>query len=726
MKISPKIDFLRLSHLKGPSIWTYRESIEVLIDIGELEDFPSNTIEGFYERLTAWLPGLVEHRCGVGERGGFLMRLRDGTWPGHIMEHVAIELQNLAGSKVGFGKARSTSKRGVYKVVVRTRQYEVGHQALHSARDLILAAMQNQPFDVQASVAQLKQLADKYAIGPSTASIVEAANQRGIPSIRLTDGNLVQLGYGQHQRRIWTAETDRTSAIAESISRDKELTKSLLSAVGVPVPEGEVASGPEHAWDIAQDIGLPVVVKPSDANHGRGVSLDLRTEAAVHAAFAVADAEGLEVLVERHVLGSEHRVLVVGNRVVAAARGEEIWITGNGLDSVQALIDQQINTDPRRGEEEHFPLDTVRLPENTVVMLELDRQGLTPASVPAAEQRVLVQRTGAMTDDVTEQVHPDVAAMATLAARVVGLDVAGVDLVVQDISKPLAAQGGAIVEVNAGPGLLMHLQPAKGNAQPVGEAIVEHLFPNESTGRMPVVGVGGDGDTDPVAHLLAAMLQASNFSTGLSSGQGLFLNRRALAAGNLNEWSCGERLLMNRSLEAAVIKHSARGVLEHGLPYDRCAVAVVTCVSEPVGLEDHDILTLEQNRNVWRTLVDVVLPTGVAVLNADCPESLGMAALCDGEVVLYSAHPMTEAQAQSLQADHLAVVAQVEGAIVVKTADGMQRIADCDHANIQSWMASGMKMGEVLAAVGAAYALGLKPSVIQAAVDATFDLPTTR
>ncbi|MCX7693433.1 MAG: acetate--CoA ligase family protein, partial [Tepidimonas taiwanensis] len=426
------IRILRMHHLRGPNLWTYRAAIEALIDIGELEDSPSNTIPGLYERLTAWLPGLVEHHCGVGERGGFLLRLREGTWPGHIMEHIAIELLNLAGMATSFGQTRSTSRRGVYKLVIRARQEEVARQALLDARDLLMAAIDDQPYDVAAAVKRLKGLIDRHALGPSTAAIVDAATARRIPHIRLTEGNLVQLGYGARQRRIWTAETDRTSAIAETISRDKDLTKRLLAECGVPVPEGRVVTSPDDAWEAAQDIGLPVVVKPVDANHARGVSLDVRTREEVEAAYALAEREGSEVMVERYIRGHEHRVLVIGGRVVAASRGERAVIVGDGIHTVRELIERDINSDPRRGEEEEFPLDTIRLPENRDVMLELRRQGLTPESVPEAGREVLVQRTGLLTDDVTDLVHPDVAEIAGIAARVVGLDIAGIDLVVED------------------------------------------------------------------------------------------------------------------------------------------------------------------------------------------------------------------------------------------------------------------------------------------------------
>ncbi|HTH39162.1 MAG TPA: acetate--CoA ligase family protein, partial [Rhodocyclaceae bacterium] len=496
------IEFLRIIHLQGPNMWTYRPVLEAWIDIGALEDCPSNKIPGFYERLSAWLPSLIEHRCSYEERGGFLRRVEEGTWPGHILEHVTLELQNLAGMPGGFGKAREMNRRGHYKVVVRAWHEEVTRQALFAARELILAAMNDEPFDVAAAVEKLTDLVDSRCLGPSTASIVDGADDRNIPAIRLLDeGNLVQLGYGAAQRRIWTAETDRTSAIAETISRDKDLTKTLLESCGVPVPEGCLVESAEEAWDAAEDIGVPVVVKPYDGNHGRGVFTNLTTREQVETAYAVALEEGSGVIVEKFIEGCEHRLLVVGDRLVAANKGDEAKVIGDGKQTVYELIQSQINSDPRRGETEEHPLNRIRINSNS--LLEIQRQGFAnEEAVPPAGVEVMVQRTGNHAFDVTDEIHPQTAAIAALAARIVGLDIAGIDLVVKDISKPLAAQGGAIVEVNAGPSLLMHLKPAVGKPRPVGKAIADHLFPAGANGRIPVVGVCGSTGSAMVSRLI--------------------------------------------------------------------------------------------------------------------------------------------------------------------------------------------------------------------------------
>ena len=708
------IDIRRMAHLRGPNIWTYRPVIEAVVDIGELEDFPSNTLPGFYQRLTTMLPGLIEHRCSVGRRGGFLMRLRDGTWPGHILEHVALELQTQAGMKTGFGKARMTGEHGVYKVVIRTRNEAVGKLAIESARDLVMAAINDRPYDVAATIARLTDLVDRQCLGPSTACIVDAATERGIPHIRLNDGNLVQLGHGAAQRRIWTAETDRTSAIAEGISRDKDLTKQLLAAAGVPVPEGRTVESAADAWAAAEDIGLPVVVKPSDGNHARGVSLNLKTEAEVTAAFAAAAAEGSEVIVERFIPGQEHRLLVVGGKLVAATRGEIIRVSGDGRSTIAQLIDTQVNTDPRRGEEEHLPLETLRV-DDPVLLLLLQRQELTPASVLPRGESAVVQRTGNMAIDVTHLVHPDIAEQMALAARVVGLDIAGIDLVVEDIAKPLAAQAGAIVEVNAGPGLLMHLKPAVGRAQPVGDAIVDHLFPAGETGRVPIIGLIGDGQSSLAARLTGALLQWHGQQTAVACRDGLFLGKRQLAASNAIGWEAGERMLINRTVQAAVLETTPRHILTEGLPYDRCQVGVVMAMPGPEGLHDLYVRDIDQMPNIVRTQVDVVLPQGAAVLNADDPEVLALAAYSDGEVLLYSldgAHPALVAHRAR---KGRAVYARGDTVVLAHGHEEtpLVTLAAPAFASLTRELPTDVRP-HVLAAVGAAWALGVGADLMRA------------
>ena len=703
------IKFLRVSYLRGPNIWTYRPVLEAWLDIGELEDYPSNLLPGFTERLSTWLPGLVEHHCGLGYRGGFLERLVDGTWAGHILEHIVLEVQNLAGMKTGFGKTRSTGEHAIYKMAFRTRDETVGRAALDVAHRLMMAAINDEPFDLAGEVARLTDMVDRHCLGPSTAHIVDAATDRRIPSIRLTDGNLVQLGYGAAQRRIWTAETDRTSAIAEGIASDKDMTKSLLASCGVPVPEGAIARSPEDAWDEAQDIGLPVVVKPIDANHGRGVSLNLMTELEVKAAYTIASLEGesKSVLVERYVTGNEHRLLVVGRKVVAAARGESVWVTGDGRSNVAQLCDTQINIDPRRGESEEFPLSPVKPRESEENQLQLQRQGLTPDSIPAEGQKVLIQVNGNVADDVTDLVHPDVAHAAALAARIVGLDIAGIDLVCEDISRPLEEQRGAVIEVNASPGLLAHMKPASGTPRNVGKDIVDHLFAEGETARIPVVGVTGSKGCSLITRLVGCLVNITRKEVGVANGEGLYLNARAISTRDSTGVEAAQRILINRNVQTAVFESNARSILQEGLPYDRCTVGVVTDMNGIEDVAEFYVRDDDAMRNVIRSQVDVILPDGVAVLNAADEQVAGLAELCDGSVIYYAADETNPILAAHRQSGERVVFAR-DGRIVL--AAGEQ---ETPLIALSAMKPSTVKYPEnVLAAVAAAWALGVPSDLL--------------
>jgi cyanophycin synthetase len=711
--------------LRGPSIWTYRPVFEAWIDIGEFEDYPSNKLPGFTQRLTAFLPSLIEHRCSRDERGGFIARLNEGTWIGHILEHVALELMTLAGLPGGFGRTRETTERGVYKLAIRNWQDDITRIALEQGIALILAAVENQPFNVAEVVDTLHRKVDRKYLGPSTAAIVNAADDRDIPAIRLlADGNLVQLGYCAAMRRIWTAETDQTSAIAETISRDKDLTKELISSVGVPVPEGREVDSADDAWDAAEDIGVPVCVKPTDGNHGRGVFIDLTTREEVAKAYAIAVDEGSGVLVERSIPGIEHRLLVVGGKLVAANRSDLITVTGDGNSTVQELIDTQVNTDPRRGTTELHPLSFIRI--DTAARIELERQGLTGDGVPAEGREVLIQRNANHAFDCTDEVHPETAEQAALAARVVGLDIAGVDLVCQDISQPLASQGGAIVEVNAGPSLLMHIKPGIGQPRPVGQAIVNNLFAADQSGRVPLVGVTGTHGRNAVAKLVARLLYLSAQYVGLACSDGIFLGRRHVQKTNAANWEGGRRLLVNRAVEAAVIENGPEVILGQGLPYDRCAVGIITnIVPEDENLERWDVQPTggeyyTTHRSTYRTQVDVVLPGGHAVLNAEDELVADFAELCDGEVIFFACDPANPVLTAHLVAGGRGVTV-VDNRIVLRSGADEIRLCRLIDAPYIGKTKSPKKIANVLAGVAAGWALDLSQDVLATGIK-TFGL----
>jgi cyanophycin synthetase len=735
------IKFLEIKHLNGPNMWTYYPALEATVDIGELEDFPSDKIPGFYERLSEWLPSLIEHRCSYEERGGFLRRVKDGTWPCHILEHVTLELQNLAGMRGGFGRARETSVRGVYKVALSAWQAEITTAALHSARELVLAAMNfqqsdNPSYDVKGAIQRLRDLVDLLWLGPSTACIVDAAMARNIPATRLiAKGNLVQLGYGARCRHIWTAETDRTSAIAEGISRDKDLTKSLLQSCGVPVPEGRIVESAEAAWEAANDIGMPVVIKPCDGNHGRGVFIELSQREEIESAYRMALREGTEVLVERYISGTEHRLLIVGGRLIAATRGDSVSVVGDGISTIAELIESQINSDPRRGSTEDHPLNLIRL--DSAAQMEIAHQGYHRDSVVPAGIKVLIQRNGNHAFDVTDQVHPSTASIASLAARVIGLDIAGIDLVTSDISRPLNEQGGAIVEVNAGPSLLMHIKPAVGKPRPVGKAIVDHLFPGQENGRIPIVGISGSYGKTSVAYLVARLLVLSGKQTGLACSDGLYLDYRQIDKSNSANWAAANRTLLNPTVEAAVFENGFDVLLNEGLAYDSCQVGVITNIDPEHHFGHHGIETHKQVYTVLRSQVDIVTPTaaaiddvekdiklpvGTAILNANDEMLVEMSELCHGEVIYFSIEPELPVIKQHCASGtgptqgKRAVIVR-NGRVVLVSGSNELILINLREIASESGTKSTQAIENILAAVGAAWALGIEPNLIRVGIE---------
>jgi len=705
-------------YLRGPNIWTYYSAIEAVIDIGDLEDCPSDVVPGLYERLVDWLPSLIEHRCSPGVRGGFLQRLRTGTWPCHILEHVTLALQDLAGVPGhGFGRARETEKRGVYKVVVSGWQEDVTRAALYAGRDLVMAAIEDRPYDLEAALEHLRDLTQDLCLGPSTASMVRAAEDRDIPAVRLNQGNLVQFDYGNQQRRIWTAETDQTSAIAETISRDKDLTKSILESCGVPIPQGRAVENAEDAWQAAQDLGLPVVVKPVDGNHGRGVFINLETQQEIESAYAVAVDEGSGVLVERFIRGNEHRLLIVGGKLAAAAKGQAALVVGDGTHTISELIALQINSDPRRGSGEEQPLNPVRI--DSAARLELKRQGFDAQSIAPAGCEVLIQRNGNVAFDCTDDVHPDVAEIAALAAKAVGLDVAGIDLVTENISRPLAETGGAIVEVNAGPGLLMHLKPAEGKSRNVGQAIIEHMFPPANYKTFPLIGVTGATGTTLITRLMFHLLKLSGLCTGLANLDGVQVDDRKLNGSVSSKWSDTQRLLLHCQIEAAVVENDGMQLLTQGLDYSKCLIGIVTDlhfsdVFKSPSVAYHNLQTAEDLVKIYRTQIDVVCPTGTGVLNADDPNVVAIAEYCKGAVTFFGQNPQAEIIQTHLAKGQRAVLLDSEQVVLV---EGSTRTTLCAlsaipvlNANESSRQAN---LVPILASVAGARALNLPLELIR-------------
>lgn len=697
--------FRKVLALRGPNIWSRHTVLEAWVDLGALKDTSSAQIPGFNDRLMSWLPTMIEHRCSVGERGGFFQRLRWGTYLAHILEHTTLELQTLCGTPVGYGRARETSEEGLFKVAIRYQEESLGRACLETARDLLMAAVFDLPFDIDANLKRLREFADRVCLGPSTNAIVDAARARNIPARRLNAGSLVQFGQGNKQRRIWTAETDLTSAIAESIAQDKQLTKTMLAAAGIPVPEGREVESPDDAWSAAQGIEGPVVVKPVDGNHGRGVCMNLTDEQQIKVAYGEALKEGSGVIVERFASGSEHRLLVVGKKLIAAAAGDAVSVMGDGQHTIHELIELQVNSDPRRGDDETKPLDTLKITPLTVI--ELEHQGFTPDSVPPADVKVIVRRIDNLSRDVTDIVHPTVAEHVVLAAQVVGLDIAGIDLVTQDISRPLEEQGGVIVEVNAGPGLLMHLKPEVGSPRPVGEAIVDHLFPDPNdNGRIPVVSVTGTNGKTTVARLVTSILKAAGKAVGLACTDGITIDGRTIEHGDCAGPRSARNVLLNPILDAAVFEAARGGILREGLGFDKCDVAIVTNIGEGDHLGLQFIDSPKEMFKVKRTPVDVVMPTGTAVLNATDPLVVEMKELSAGSVTFFALdpkHPVIRAHRDESQR---AVVVKNGHVVLCDGSEETSLVAledlPCTHGGRVDFQTE-----NVLAATAAGWALGL-------------------
>lgn len=694
--------------LRGPSIWASFTVLEVLVDLEELKDSPSNTIPGFNQRVKEWLPSLIEHRCGLGVRGGFFKRLDDGTYLGHVLEHVTLELQTLAGTDVGYGRARETDEEGVYKVAIEYEEEHLARECLKSAWELCLAAVHGTPFDAQATICRLRDLAGRVCLGPSTRSIVDAARKRGIPVRRLNDGSLVQLGYGSRQRRIMAAETDGTGTIAQEIAQDKQLTKMILSSVGVPVPAGSVVESAEEAWTAACEIGLPVTVKPYDGNQGRGVSVNLCTREQVETAFEAAARRSPKVLVEEHIKGKDYRLLVVGNHLVAAAQRVPAQVFGDGKHTVAELIERE-NADPRRGDYHALPLS--RIPLDDISRAVLADQGLTPDSIPPAGTVVLIRRnanlsTGGTSVDVTDAVHPVNASLAVDAARSVGLDIAGVDIVTEDISIPLEEQGGKVIEVNASPGLRMHVAPSEGQGRPVGESIVDMLFPDGATGRIPIVAVTGVNGKTTTTRFIAHILKSTGFYTGMVCSDGIYIDGRRIEKGDCSGPRSARSVLLNPFVDAAVLEAARGGIIREGLGFDRCDVGVVTNIEGGDHLDLFDINTLQKLAAVKRTVIESVAENGTAVLNALDPLVAEMAKHCKGSVLYFSSRDLSPVVKEHCRAGGRAIFVR-GSAVILAEGEVEHHFAYLDQIPLTHGGTIRFQVENALASIGAAWALGL-------------------
>lgn len=687
----------RVRALRGPNLWSHHTSVEAIVSCTPEEESVGD-IAGFATRLRARFPQL-----------GHLQPLgHDDKVPmAQVLERVALVLQEEAGCPVTFSRTTATLERGIYQVVVEYSEEDVGRLALDLARQLIDAARQDAPFDLAGALARLRELDEDVRLGPSTGAIVQAATARNIPFRRLTEGSLVQFGWGSRQRRIQAAEIDATGAIAETIAQDKELTKKLLDAAGVPVPMGRSVSDPEDAWAAALEIGLPVVIKPKDGNQGKGVTVNVTTKEQLVAGFHAASEFRDDILVERYLPGHDYRILVIGDKMVACARRDPPQVVGDGVHSVRELV-EQVNKDPRRGEGHGTSLTRIRFDD--IALATLAKHGMHADSVPSKGQRVVLRHnanlsTGGSATDVTDDVHPEVAARCIAAAHMVGLDICGVDLVCDSVLRPIEEQNGGIVEVNAAPGLRMHLSPSFGKSRPIGEAIVDTLFAPGDDGRIPVVAVTGTNGKTTTVRLIAHLLTASGLRTGMTNTDGVYIEGRRIDSGDCSGPRSARNVLLHPDVDAAVFETARGGLLREGLAFDRCQVAVVTNIGAGDHLGLNYITTLEDLAVLKRVIVQNVATGGMAVLNAADPTVAAMAEVTRGDVTFFALDV-----GNPLMAMHRArgrrVVFVEDGQLVAAEGKFEERVPLAD-VPVTRGGTVGFQVENVMASVAAAWAVGI-------------------
>ena len=698
------MEVTRIRALRGPNLWSHHTAIQSIVSCSGVE-CSIGAIEGFEARLRSRFP----------EIGPFQPTGHDDSIPMvHVLELAALGLQAQAGCPVTFSCSTPTVDTDVYQLVVEYSEEAVGRLAMDLAQVLCKAALDDTPFDLADALTQLRDLDEDVRLGPSTGCIVDAAVARNIPFSRMTEGSMVRFGWGSKQRRIQAAEIDSTSAISEAIAQDKELTKKLLAAAGVPVPGGRAVTDAEDAWVAACEIGLPVVVKPKDGNQGKGVTVNITTKDHLTKAYAIATEFRDDILVERYLPGNDFRLLVVGDKLVAAARRDPPKVVGDGIQTVAELV-AQVNQDPRRGSGHSTSLTKIRIDD--IARACLANQGFSPETVPAKGQRVNLRNnanlsTGGSATDVTDDVHPEVAARAVAAAHMVGLDICGVDLVCDSILRPIEELGGGIVEVNAAPGLRMHLSPSFGKGRAVGEAIISSMFKSGQDGRIPIVAVTGTNGKTTTVRLISHLLAQNGLCVGMTNTDGVYVGGQCIDTGDCSGPKSARSVLLHPDVDAAVLETARGGVLREGLAFDRCDVAVVTNVGSGDHLGLNYITTVQDLAVLKRVIVQNVSPHGTAVLNATDPTVSAMAGKCRGSVTFFAVdkfHPVMATH----RAQGQAVVYVENGHIVASKGDAQQTIA---LASIPITMGGlvPFQVENVMASIAAVWALGLDWTVIRA------------
>ena len=630
---------VEIKALRGPNYWSIRRGklIQMKLDLEEMEDQPTNVIHGFKERLEKLIPSLYEHTCSVGEPGGFFERVMEGTWMGHVIEHIALELQTLAGMDTGFGRTRGTGKHGEYYVVFSYMEEQAGIYAAKTAVKICKALALNEPYELDTDIQNLREIREDSRLGPSTGGIVEEAAKRGIPYIRLNKHSLVQLGYGVHQQRIRATIASTTSNIAVDIACDKEETKSLLEAAEIPVPKGTIIRNLEDLQEAIDDYGYPLVLKPIDGNHGKGATTNIINWDQAQKAFEVARAYSRSIICEKFIVGFDFRILVINHKFVCAALRTPASVKGDGVHSIQWLIDET-NKDERRGYGHEKVLTRITIDNFTHKLLE--DLGYTLESIPPKDELVLLKptanlSTGGTSTDVTDEVHSANIFMAERISKIIGLDICGIDVMAPDLRDPISDNGGAVLEVNAAPGFRMHIEPTVGLPRNVSEPVINMLFPHRSTGRIPIIAVTGTNGKTTTTRLTAHICKSVGYKVGFTTSDGVYIQNILMMKGDCTGPVSAEFVLKDPTVDFAVLECARGGILKSGLAFRNCDIAIVTNVSvDHLGMGGID--TIEQMAKVKSVVVETVFPGGFAILNADDDLVYEMRKGLDCNVALFS------------------------------------------------------------------------------------------
>lgn len=610
----------------------------MILDLEEMEDYPSNKIEGFYERLKTLLPSLYSHRCSEGRPGGFFHRVKEGTWMGHVIEHIGLEIQTLAGMDTGFGRTRGFGEHGVYNVVFSYIEEDVGRYAAKTSVDICQALIDGKDFDLEPHLQRMREIRERERLGPTTQSIISEAESRGIPWIRLNKYSLCQLGYGENQKRIQAAVTSETSSIGVELAGDKEDTKDILEQAEIPVPRGEIIRSLEELEEACEHIGFPLVIKPIDGNHGRGITTDIQSLEEAKIAFKSAQNVSYRVIVEKYIHGEDYRLLVINYRFVAAAKRTPAHVVGDGKSTIKELV-AAVNSDPRRGYGHEKVLTKIEIDALSQSLIK--EKGYTKDSVLPDKEVLRLKDTGNLStggtaEDVTDIVHPANVAMAERISRIIDLDICGIDVMTTDITKPLEKTGGSILEVNAGPGFRMHLSPTHGLPRNVAAPVVDKLFPTHGgTGRIPLVAVTGTNGKTTTTRLIAHMAKMHGCRVGYTTSDGVYIQNRLLMKGDCTGPVSAKFVLRDPTINFAVLECARGGLLRAGLAFQNCEMGIVTNVSgDHLGI--NGINTLDQLARVKSIIPEAVLPSGYAILNADDDLVYEMRKNLDCNIALFS------------------------------------------------------------------------------------------